>query len=206
MCKALCRESSSEGFKEEAPQPCSASQGFPCSATQELLQGVDLPSAPTTRELLSSFTGSNTFLNYKIFFFSKKRSHSSKITPVPTHPARRTLQNNSWGAAREEKMHNIISLTLFAVMGLNCKKIKELRPRREPRAEAGLGKFPIPGSDLACVTRPLKAIPAQHSPPRFCKQDKPPPNPFLEHNPGLRGGGQGGEQHCRTKATLPRGC
>lgn len=45
-----------------------------CSATQKLplLQGVDLLSVPTTKELLSSLTVPNMFLNYKIFSFQNK--------------------------------------------------------------------------------------------------------------------------------------
>lgn len=86
-------------------------------------------------------------------------------------------------------MHNIISLTLFAVMGLNWKKIKELRPQREPQAERGLGKFPIPRFRFSlCHTtsQSHSAIPAHDSSRRFCKQDKPPINPFLQAEPQVQ--------------------
>lgn len=158
-----------------------------CSATQKLplLQGVDLLSVPTTKELLSSLTVPNMFLNYKIFSFQNKVPIIQDY-PGTTHPATRTLDNNSWGAARKDKMHNIISLTLFAVMGLNWKKIKELRPPREPQAEPGLGKFPVPRfrfSPCHTTSQSHSAIPAHDSSRRFCKQDKPPLNPFLQAEP-----------------------
>lgn len=159
LSKALSRESSSVGFQEEAPQPCSAFLSFPLLSHSKAAPAPRCRSAlsPTTKELLSSFTVSNTFLNYKISFFQKKKKVPLiQDYPGANPPETRTLDSNSWGTARKDKMHNIISLTLFAVMGLNWKKIKELRPPREPRAEAGLGKFPIPrfGFSLCHTTSP----------------------------------------------------
>lgn len=74
LFKAVSRESSSVGFNQEAPEPCSAFQSFPLLSHSKaaLAPRCNLLSTPSTKELLSSFAVSNTFLNYKILFFPKK--------------------------------------------------------------------------------------------------------------------------------------